>query len=79
MVFTPQVGFEPTTHRLTAGCSAAELLRNWCQDDFHTLKTEHGDLVADDNPTAVGATCNRQPVGLDSNPTAVGAHIVRPL
>ncbi len=24
----PQVGFEPTTYRLTAGCSTAELLRN---------------------------------------------------
>ena len=24
----PQVGFEPTTLRLTAGCSTAELLRN---------------------------------------------------
>ncbi len=24
----PQVGFEPTTLRLTAGCSAVELLRN---------------------------------------------------
>ncbi len=26
----PQVGFEPTTYRLTAGCSTAELLRNGC-------------------------------------------------
>ena len=25
---TPQVGLEPTTYRLTAGCSAIELLRN---------------------------------------------------
>lgn len=25
---TPQVGLEPTTYRLTAGCSAVELLRN---------------------------------------------------
>lgn len=24
----PQVGFEPTTYRLTAGCSTLELLRN---------------------------------------------------
>ncbi len=24
----PQVGLEPTTYRLTAGCSAIELLRN---------------------------------------------------
>ena len=24
----PQVGFEPTTYRLTAGCSTTELLRN---------------------------------------------------
>ena len=24
----PQVGFEPTTYRLTADCSTAELLRN---------------------------------------------------
>ncbi len=24
----PQVGFEPTTRRLTAGCSTTELLRN---------------------------------------------------
>ena len=26
----PQVGLEPTTLRLTAGCSAIELLRNTC-------------------------------------------------
>ena len=26
--FAPRVGFEPTTHRLTADCSAAELPRN---------------------------------------------------
>lgn len=25
---TPQVGLEPTAYRLTAGCSAIELLRN---------------------------------------------------
>ena len=25
----PQVGFEPTTRRLTAGCSTTELLRNY--------------------------------------------------
>ena len=28
----PQVGFEPTTLRLTAGCSAIELLRNRPQE-----------------------------------------------
>ena len=27
-VLAPQVGFEPTTYRLTAGCSTLELLRN---------------------------------------------------
>ena len=27
-LFAPQVGLEPTTTRLTAGCSAIELLRN---------------------------------------------------
>ena len=26
----PQVGFEPTTRRLTADCSTTELLRNKC-------------------------------------------------
>ena len=28
---TPQVGLEPTTYRLTAGCSTIELLRNICK------------------------------------------------
>jgi hypothetical protein len=36
----PQVGLEPTTLRLTAGCSAIELLRSIVaarQDDGHRL------------------------------------------
>lgn len=28
LIMAPQVGFEPTTLRLTAACSTAELLRN---------------------------------------------------
>ena len=28
VVFSPQVGLEPTTHRLTADCSTTELLKN---------------------------------------------------
>ena len=30
VLLAPQVGLEPTTTRLTAGCSAIELLRNIC-------------------------------------------------
>ena len=37
---TPRVGFEPTTLRLTAECSAAELSRN-IKYIYYTLKTEH--------------------------------------
>ena len=29
-ILAPEVGFEPTTLRLTAGCSTIELLRNKC-------------------------------------------------
>ena len=35
MFLAPQVGLEPTTLRLTAECSAIELLRNVC---FRSLK-----------------------------------------
>ena len=38
----PQVGFEPTTLRLTAGCSAIELLRSvWAASECHDL--QYGD------------------------------------
>ena len=30
----PQVGLEPTTYRLTAGCSTIELLRNESRSDI---------------------------------------------
>ncbi len=37
----PQVGFEPTTYRLTAGCSTTELLRNvtFCSEHFYIVAT----------------------------------------
>ena len=48
----PQVGLEPTTLRLTAECSAIELLRNNCgctaidlalgRNDFYNKGREHG-------------------------------------
>src|SRR3982074_1867951 len=38
----PQVGFEPTTLRLTAGCSAIELLRSvWAASTCHDLRYLH--------------------------------------
>ena len=33
LMLAPQVGLEPTTLRLTAGCSAIELLRSNLQDN----------------------------------------------
>ena len=44
----PQVGFEPTTYRLTAGCSTTELLRN----DFAWQRPI---LTGGDPPTTFGA------------------------
>ena len=39
-IMAPQVGFEPTTYRLTAGCSTTELLRNV------TFASEHFSILA---------------------------------
>ncbi len=44
----PQVGFEPTTYRLTAGCSTTELLRN-------DLAWQRPILTGGDPPTTFGA------------------------
>ena len=41
----PQVGLEPTTLRLTAECSAIELLRNWWANQHITLITEPAPAV----------------------------------
>ena len=41
---TPRVGFEPTTLRLTAGCSAAELSRNiesFVLSKLNIITTDH--------------------------------------
>jgi hypothetical protein len=38
----PQVGLEPTTLRLTAGCSTIELLRNSSRRGFHRAKSALG-------------------------------------
>ena len=37
----PQVGFEPTTDRLTADCSTTELLRNNIIDDTVVLDDKY--------------------------------------
>ena len=34
----PRVGFEPTTYRLTAGCSTAELSGNMIQEKYKETK-----------------------------------------
>ena len=38
MLLAPQVGLEPTTTRLTAECSAIELLRNIDPENLSTLR-----------------------------------------
>ena len=52
---TPRVGFEPTTLRLTAGCSAAELSRNI--KVYYTFKTKYNlfiqPLLSRSNPRTV--------------------------
>lgn len=35
-ILAPQVGLEPTTTRLTAGCSAIELLRITCCIEYYS-------------------------------------------
>ena len=47
-VSAPQVGLEPTTTRLTAECSAIELLRNTDSGDFHSAcpMESGGDLLS---------------------------------
>ena len=42
----PEVGFEPTTLRLTAGCSTIELLRNWCGSSARARQPQPEQLAA---------------------------------
>ena len=46
---TPQVGLEPTTYRLTAGCSAIELLRiiqpELCQDILEVQQNYYNNKI----------------------------------
>ena len=44
----PQVGLEPTTLRLTAGCSAIELLRSVGADKFGALQISFHQQYMDD-------------------------------
>ena len=54
----PRVGFEPTTLRLTAGCSAVELPRNTC-----AFPSAQGSIIAKRMARARGFPCIRREAG----------------
>ena len=54
LFLAPPVGFEPTTLRLTAGCSTAELQRNMkCGGDLSSRAVAHKVLSAQESLTSV--------------------------
>ena len=64
--FTPQVGLEPTTLRLTAECSAIELLRHvvGLTNEYYYTKDESGCQVISDifaEFTKLSVTAQRPP------------------
>src|SRR4030095_6183989 len=49
----PQVGLEPTTLRLTAGCSAIELLRNNTRAAMAPARADEGSRYITSSPSTV--------------------------
>ena len=56
----PQVGLEPTTLRLTAECSAIELLRNECVFIADHFKQRQPHTLATPHPLNFNQTCARK-------------------
>jgi hypothetical protein len=65
ILLAPQVGLEPTTLRLTAECSAIELLRSVQAGQLHTVP----DFTANPIP------CAKNPIYCDSLITASAARL----